>query len=166
LHMPQISPSSDITSQDAEDEITRYLCGPEQGLRVLDMIRKQQELYDSQGVLSWAILSDKDNPESAEYLSYLEDLVQDQPHLTRNLECAMTLRDCTLFIKLKKFGDGCFEVDVKIGDLDPKIASPLKLAKWISDEYGLRTGGYYHGREPRKPGAPVGEDICIHWRKD
>ena len=160
-----LSMSPVITSKEVEDEITRYFCDSEGGFRVLDIIRNQQEAYDSRGVLSWVRLNDKDNPQSPEYLSYLEGLAKVQKMQTRNLECAMTLRDCTLFIKLKRLGDGRFDVDAKIGDLDPKIASPLKLAKWASDEYNLRKGGYYHGKELRDPNLPTGDEVCIHWRE-
>jgi inositol-pentakisphosphate 2-kinase len=163
-HMPQISPSSIITSEEAEGAITRFFCDDELGFGILDTLRTQQEAYDSEGILSWIKFGDNDNPHSPEYLSYLSNVAKDEKTRTGNIERAMTLRDCTLYVRLTKLSDTLIAVDTKIGDLDPKVASPLKLAKWASDEYSLRTQGYYHGTEERNPETvPDGDEICIHW---
>jgi inositol-pentakisphosphate 2-kinase len=160
-----LSRSTAIASTEVEDEITRYFCDNERGFRVLDTIRKQQEAHDSHGVLSWIKPNNTGDPESQGYFSYVENLPKQEPTRTRDLECAMTLRDCTLFIKFTRLADGGFDVVAKIGDLDPKIASPLKLAKWAADEHDLRKGGYYHGKETRDSSSPTADEVCIHWKE-
>ena len=60
---------------------------------------------------------------------------------------AMTLRDCTLFLRR---GGG--EVEARLADLDLK--TPEKLARWKSVEMGLVEGGWY-GNEDGK------EEVCL-----
>jgi inositol-pentakisphosphate 2-kinase len=64
---------------------------------------------------------------------------------------AMTLRDCTLF--LKRSGKG---VDARLGDLDLK--QPERLSRWKSTEESLITEGWYTNAEDRKLWAK--EQIC------
>ncbi|EPE31692.1 hypothetical protein GLAREA_12448 [Glarea lozoyensis ATCC 20868] len=55
---------------------------------------------------------------------------------------AMTLRDCTVFLRLKG-GEG--EVEARLGDLDLKSAE--KVGYWREVERGLVDGGWYEGTE-------------------
>ncbi|KAL9117312.1 MAG: hypothetical protein Q9187_006153 [Circinaria calcarea] len=54
---------------------------------------------------------------------------------------AMTLRDCTLFVKINQSQD--FEIEARLGDLDLK--SPSKFDYWRSLERELIDGGWYTG---------------------
>jgi inositol-pentakisphosphate 2-kinase len=56
---------------------------------------------------------------------------------------AMTLRDCTVFVKF--FDDRLREPEARIGDLDLK--RPGKMAKWQEDENALIDEGWYTGTE-------------------
>lgn len=64
---------------------------------------------------------------------------------------AMTLRDCTLF--LKRSGDA---VEARLGDLDIKL--PEKLSKWKKVESTLLNDGWYTNTESRSIWS--GESIC------
>lgn len=65
---------------------------------------------------------------------------------------AMTLRDCTLF--LKRSGGS---VEARLGDLDLK--QPEKLARWKQVEQSLIRDGWYANTEDR--GSWAGERICL-----
>jgi len=56
---------------------------------------------------------------------------------------AMTLRDCTLFMKIPRDGEG--EIGMRLGDLDLKSAS--KIPYWKSLERQLIDEGWYAGTE-------------------
>jgi hypothetical protein len=155
--------SSPVPTDKVENEITRYFCDPERGYDVLDELRNDQKHYDGKGVLSWIQLGDTDNPKSPEYLSYLKARAAEDDIKHNFLQKAMTLRDCTLFVRLE-IHEGQYEIEALFGDLDPKGSSPEKLGKWASDEYNLRRGGYYHGKEARDPDQPAEDEICILWR--
>ncbi|KAF2114102.1 inositol-pentakisphosphate 2-kinase-domain-containing protein [Lophiotrema nucula] len=59
-----------------------------------------------------------------------------------NLQHAMTLRDCSLFIKVN-YNSGDITVESKLGDLDFK--SKAKLEDWREKEEDLISGGWYKG---------------------
>ena len=56
---------------------------------------------------------------------------------------AMTLRDCTVFVKF--FDDKMYEPEARLGDLDLK--STEKKCKWQRDENALIDEGWYTGTE-------------------
>ena len=58
---------------------------------------------------------------------------------------AMTLRDCTLFVKVPADGDG--EIEARLGDLDVKMAGEGKLNYWKGIERSLINGGWYVGMD-------------------
>ncbi|KAK4542466.1 hypothetical protein LTR36_006718 [Oleoguttula mirabilis] len=65
---------------------------------------------------------------------------------------AMTLRDCTLF--LKRSSDG---IEARLGDLDLKL--PERLEKWKQAEQSLIDGGWYTNTEIQE--TRVEERICL-----
>lgn len=73
----------------------------------------------------------------------------------RRLELAMTLRDCTIFLRIPAAagsdgGEGEGEVEAKLGDLDLKN-SEAKLGYWMELERDLAEQGFYAGTEsPRQ----------------
>ncbi|KAI9660865.1 MAG: Inositol-pentakisphosphate 2-kinase [Trizodia sp. TS-e1964] len=63
---------------------------------------------------------------------------------------AMTLRDCTIFLKIPLAAHQL--VDARIGDLDMKIADGGKAEYWRAMEKDLIEGGWYSGTEdPKRP---------------
>ncbi|KAH9224189.1 inositol-pentakisphosphate 2-kinase [Leptodontidium sp. 2 PMI_412] len=76
----------------------------------------------------------------------------------RDLRVAMTVRDCSVFVRLPGSGLGGGgdvegEVEARIGDLDVK--SPDKLAYWQEIERALVEEGWYAGTEEAR-----GENTC------
>ncbi|KAK4179263.1 putative inositol-pentakisphosphate 2-kinase [Triangularia setosa] len=74
------------------------------------------------------------------------------PSLGVNLELAMTLRDCSLFLRISspEEGPGKVRVDAKLADLDKKNAAKKKH-HWEWLERNLVEGGFYGGKEtPRE----------------
>ncbi|KAH7396023.1 inositol-pentakisphosphate 2-kinase [Cadophora sp. MPI-SDFR-AT-0126] len=76
---------------------------------------------------------------------------------SEELRVAMTLRDCSVFVRLGEFVEGPGdsegegeEVEARIGDLDVK--SPEKLAYWKETERVLVEEGWYAGREEGEDG--------------
>lgn len=57
------------------------------------------------------------------------------------LQLAMTLRDCSCFVRIPADGD---EVEARLGDLDRKNGEG-KLGYWRETERGLVEGGWYGG---------------------
>lgn len=68
------------------------------------------------------------------------------------LQLAMTLRDCTCFIRIP--ADAGESVQAKLGDLDKKNGE-AKFSYWQSMERKLANGGYYEGKE-----VPVQKTAC------
>ncbi|TVY32354.1 Inositol-pentakisphosphate 2-kinase, partial [Lachnellula occidentalis] len=58
---------------------------------------------------------------------------------------AMTLRDCTLFLRLPPTSAGDAPIEARLGDLDVK--SPDKAPYWKQTELELINDGFYHGRD-------------------
>lgn len=65
---------------------------------------------------------------------------------------AMTLRDCTVFIKFP-WGAGGRAVEARLGDLDLKSAG--KKAYWRATEVGLIEEGWYSGHEREEDRQPL-----------
>jgi inositol-pentakisphosphate 2-kinase len=59
-------------------------------------------------------------------------------------QLAMTLRDCTCFVRIP--ADPALPVEAKLADLDKKNWA-AKLGYWQAMERRLIEGGYYEGRE-------------------
>lgn len=62
------------------------------------------------------------------------------PEYDRRLRLAMTLRDCSLFIRIP-YADESQPIEAKLGDLDFKSID--KLPDWKDKEVGLTNGGWY-----------------------
>ncbi|KAF2770684.1 hypothetical protein EJ03DRAFT_373545 [Teratosphaeria nubilosa] len=71
----------------------------------------------------------------------------------RELCKAMTLRDCTLFVRCERDGG----VEARVGDLDLK--APGRMAKWRGVEEGLGREGWYWGGEVEGGGDE--ERVCL-----
>jgi inositol-pentakisphosphate 2-kinase len=65
-------------------------------------------------------------------------------------QLAMTLRDCTCFVRIP--ADPSAPVEAKLADLDKKNAA-AKLGYWQEMETRLIEGGYYEGREVPRQGT-------------
>lgn len=66
------------------------------------------------------------------------------------LGLAMTLRDCTCYVRLSRNNSSTEEVEARLGDLDLKDQT-TKLDYWKNMELDLHAKGYYFGtEEPRR----------------
>ncbi|KAL2074016.1 hypothetical protein VTL71DRAFT_7794 [Oculimacula yallundae] len=74
--------------------------------------------------------------------------------LNENLRVAMTLRDCSVFVRLNGDLTDGNEIEARIGDLDVK--SPDKLSYWQETEWALIKEGWYTATE--KVGRK--ENVC------
>lgn len=68
------------------------------------------------------------------------------PAQTREMSLAMTLRDCTMFIKMPVDPKG--PVEIRLGDLDLKSTAGGKASYWLDLETDLLRGGWYAGINP------------------
>lgn len=119
-----------------DDHLREYLvCNAPTLLRLL---RDRQERLDRLGVIG---------------VAEGDDLV--------DLCTAMTLRDCTLFIKKKSSWKGG-GVEARLADLDLK--SPLKVTRWREVERGLIDEGWYVNGEPEEVWRR--EKVCLLSRRD
>ncbi|KAL4785291.1 inositol-pentakisphosphate 2-kinase [Aspergillus varians] len=64
------------------------------------------------------------------------------PH-SRDKSLAMTVRDCTMYIKMPRNEKG--RVEIRFGDLDLKTASGGKAQYWLDLEHRLISEGWYMG---------------------
>ena len=101
--------------------------------RLLRSLRDAQVRLDPRGILC---LPEGDVP-SMEFLT------------------ATTLRDCTLFIRVRKerWSDEAFSVETRLGDLDLKEPEIGKIRHWRETERSLVEGGWYAGRSE--------ETVCL-----
>lgn len=74
---------------------------------------------------------------------------------TNGLLVAMTLRDCSVFVRFPADPANDEEIEARIGDLDVK--SPAKLRYWQASERALIDEGWYMGTEPDELRQPI---IC------
>jgi len=88
---------------------------------ILDRLRELQEKLDTKGVL-------------------------EGEEGDRDLATAMTLRDCSLFLRIPdpEYAD----IEARLGDLDWKPPTEEKVAYWKMVETQLIWGRWYHRREP------------------
>jgi len=66
---------------------------------------------------------------------------------------AMTLRDCTVFMRFQDIDDPNAKIEARIGDLDLK--SKDKKQYWVSTEKALIDEGWYTGTEPHELWQPL-----------
>jgi inositol-pentakisphosphate 2-kinase len=69
-----------------------------------------------------------------------------------NFLTAMTLRDCTLFVKFKSEESG-EKIEARLGDLDLK--SKAKKERWRRSELELIEEGWYEGKEKAEDRQPL-----------
>ena len=131
---------------DPSSELQNQLVSFLQQTPLLRRIRQLQLEFDPKG-----ILDPETDPSSTDYLK------------------AMTLRDCTIFLKILISSDDDDDgggggggggdddenqksrVEVRIGDLDLKSPEGGKVAYWKAIEEELISGGWYMGTEPERP---------------
>jgi len=126
------------------NNVAEYLTtGP--GFNLLKQLEKAQRQFDPIGILSHQCLDDYDG--------------EDQ-HCARTemLKLAMTLRDCSMFIRIY-FDGRTPAVEARLADLDPKSGDKMKEWKW--KELALINGGWYMGKESDR----VPETICLMAQK-
>lgn len=118
------------------DAITKFLCSGI-GHLILLQLKHQQVEFDT--------LAATDFPYCSEHIDD-EDV--------KNLRTAMTLRDCSMFIRAEYDNDfehydgsegDAVTVDAKLGDLDFKDVR--KFDDWLEKEHMLLNGGFYAGKE-------------------
>ncbi|TKA67872.1 hypothetical protein B0A49_07248 [Cryomyces minteri] len=105
-----------------------------EGLAILKELRRHQQSLDPDGILSCAGEPDE-----------------------RFLR-AMTLRDCTLFIRIHLTNNG---LEARLGDLDLKMAEKGKVAKWRKIERSLLDEGWYTAEDT----GSQAEEVCFLRRK-
>ncbi|KAK4194734.1 inositol-pentakisphosphate 2-kinase [Triangularia verruculosa] len=72
-----------------------------------------------------------------------------------NLELSMTLRDCSLFLRISSPSEESMKIEAKLADLDKKNATKKK-DHWEELERNLVEGGFYDGKE-----TPREETDCL-----
>jgi inositol-pentakisphosphate 2-kinase len=127
--------SLDLVSEDPRDllRVATILLHPEpsqanihrfarwlQGNQLLDRLRNEQYSLDRVGVLEGDPTDEK-------------------------LRAAMTLRDCTVFVRFPVNAENDDQIEARLGDLDLK--SPDKAQYWKDTERGLIEEGWYTGTE-------------------
>jgi inositol-pentakisphosphate 2-kinase len=140
----------------------------------LDLLDCSRDLHALRRVLSLLAADATEDPDHAQHLAHwltnntlltrLRDAqvsrdsvgpLTSPPGNEAQLALAMTLRDCTCFIRIRteKKGPGAAEgvtVEAKLADLDRKNAA-AKMGYWQKTERQLAEEGYYHGTErPRQ----------------
>ncbi|KAH0605645.1 uncharacterized protein H6S33_004867 [Morchella sextelata] len=135
---------------------------------VIPLLTQLQSRFGSRGVFTSAtlqLMGDNETLPSEEDLKragmatgeIYENIVADED----DIWTAMTLRDCSLFLKVwvrKRRGRGMeAKIDCKIGDLDLKGGEGGRAVYWRDVERRLRMGGWYTGKGiPRN--CRTGED--------
>jgi inositol-pentakisphosphate 2-kinase len=129
--------------------LTQYFSPGSEGSGILEMLRDAQRTLDPNGFLAVPTTRDL-NP------------------------LAMTLRDCTLFLRitlptLPPDSPGTnilstFRIDGKLGDLDIKTATEEKVRKWLFDEWILVQRGWYEGIERLEEGRRKETGCCL-WER-
>ncbi|KAJ5136850.1 hypothetical protein N7448_005404 [Penicillium atrosanguineum] len=75
------------------------------------------------------------------------------PALSRGMSLDMTLRDCTMFIKIPR--DEMSPVEIRLGDLDLKSGAGGKSKYWRDLEMNLIDGGWYRGDSQEDSGCAL-----------
>ncbi|KAF2430815.1 hypothetical protein EJ08DRAFT_211422 [Tothia fuscella] len=155
------------------DELTTFFLGNDHmdsglghepkdyGHKLLLHLRALQQQFDPLGVLKVVRIESEDR--NAELASANQVKMSDAK-LRRDLGLAMTLRDCTLFIKMWKDGESeRFHLDARLADLDPKSSEDGERSRrWYDAELQLVEGGWYEGTEELEEGVATHEK-CMLW---
>jgi inositol-pentakisphosphate 2-kinase len=142
-----------------KDAIVTYLS--QDGASLLQLLGRLQSQLDPRGILHWVPLQTENSLQVEDtvqksIISHTEDL--------EKLSKAMTLRDCTLFVRLVRSKDSTYLVTGSLGDLDPKTPTREKVLKWAKDDYALLTGGFYAGtNSPANDAEQI--EICFLQQK-
>ncbi|KAF2646487.1 hypothetical protein P280DRAFT_475368 [Massarina eburnea CBS 473.64] len=133
----------DVDIEDILARATDYLArGPGHGL--LKHMQKLQDESDPGGVCS------------------VPKRLRENSYHCRGVRAAMTLRDCSMFIKVPyRKADGC--VESKLADLDFK--SMEKVPDWVSKEEALWNGGWYTNIDTQSVCAvsELWKETCPWW---
>ena len=119
------------------DSITRYLTEGD-GFRIIQRLCELQKQLDPRGPVEIY------NDYGAAHRKALERLPS-----VRDLCRAMTLRDCSLLVRVFHDGSSVTKVVGKLADLDVKKAT--KLYEWKDKETALADGGWYQAEEGGRP---------------
>lgn len=135
---------------------------------VIPLLTQLQSRFGSRGVFTSAtlqLMGDNETLPSEDDLKragmatgeIYENIVADED----DIWTAMTLRDCSLFLKVwvrKRRGRGMeAKIDCKIGDLDLKGGEGGRAVYWRDVERRLRMGGWYTGKDISR-NCRTGED--------
>lgn len=118
-------------------ELSRWLASDPEAQGLLGRLRELQVEFDKVGVLN----------------------VSGEGEEVQEVCKAMTLRDCTLYVRKTSVGDGGggSVIEARLGDLDLKL--PTRLEHWRSIERGLIEGGWYLNEEDEA--VHTVERICV-----
>jgi inositol-pentakisphosphate 2-kinase len=152
------------------EELADYLSDPDRGHGLLDLVGQRQKQLDPHGILKLVPVSAANPSRNATeaFQSVVHNaIVENQPQLIR-LSQAMTLRDCTVFIRISRSDSGSYTIEAKLGDLDPKPPDEGKVLKWAEDELSLIVDGYYEGIEAVEThgyNESEMEEVCMLWKR-
>ncbi|KAF2251665.1 hypothetical protein BU26DRAFT_516449 [Trematosphaeria pertusa] len=135
-------PESEMLESIVNRATTYLTTGPGQDLML--HLRAQQVKLDPFGI-------------GGEYM--VEETEEARVSWRHNLRLAMTLRDCSLFIRIP-YADASLPIEAKLGDLDVKSLD--KLPDWFTKEEHLINGGWYKDREPPDYGCLMSA-LFKHW---
>jgi inositol-pentakisphosphate 2-kinase len=148
--------------------VTAYFLEPSGGYELLNILSLSQQELDPSGILKWVSLprSISTRSDSPEFESIVEHSISEYlPHLLK-LARAMTLRDCTAFVRVSRNASNELSLSAKLGDLDPKVVEKEKVLKWAKDELSLNIDGYYDGTDlinTTKHPESENMEVCMLW---
>jgi inositol-pentakisphosphate 2-kinase len=155
---------------EAVKAITAYFQHPLGGSELLNALKISQEKLDPDGILNWVPVP-KDvglASEATQFYPTAKELISEHLGPLLKLARAMTLRDCTVFVKVIRDTESELSVSAKLGDLDPKLVREDKVIKWAKDELGLIGNGFYEGKDLITPVIyPEAEytEVCMLWQR-
>jgi inositol-pentakisphosphate 2-kinase len=156
-----------ISLEEVQEQLTNFFLGPEElgdapwdrtnGRNMLQHIAALQKFYDPHGIV--AVCNGR---YTRQYHAHVSADAFHQAMLEA-VGIAMTMRDCTLFIRLTK-GESGWKVEGRLADLDPKSwDDPVRQNKWLQDEVRLIQEGWYAGAEFRLGGDVIQHTSCMLW---
>ena len=123
------------TKQRVTERLREYFVGG--GGQLLHKLAEHQRRLDPHGILCEAV----------------------KASVNTDLLTAMSLRDCTLYLRFS--WDDSDHVEARFGDLDAKHPAQTKLGYWRGMERSLVNSGFYIGEEKNQ----VPEKACLLTRK-
>ena len=121
-----------------------------QNTTIIPLLAELQHKFGTRGVFTsatLALMSDTDQLPSEEEMINAAMQAGGQDPAENDIWTAMTLRDCSLFLKLwvrKQRGKGMeARIECKVGDLDLKTGDGGRAVYWRDVERRLRKGGWY-----------------------